>query len=299
MSRAVVAGASGLIGRALVAALRQAGWQVTRLVRREVRGADEVCWNPASGAIDPAAVEGVDAVVNLAGANVGDGRWTRARRAAIRASRIESTRTLVQAMARAGRRPAVFVSAAATGIYGSRGDEVLTEVSTAGAGFLAEVCRDWEAEAVAAEKAGVRTVCARFGVVLAAEGGALAKLLPVFRLGLGGRIGDGRQWMSWIGRDDAVGALRLAIERPECRGPMNLVAPGAVTNAEFTRTLARVVRRPAFCAVPAAVLRLALGTMAEETILASARVEPVRLREAGFVFRTPGLEDALRAALRE
>jgi len=294
--RVVIAGASGLIGSALAAALEREGRTVVRLVRRAAVGPGEVTWDPAAGRLDAGALEGAEAVVNLAGENVGSRLWTAARRDAIWRSRVEATRTLVMAMQRAQRKPEVFLSASAVGFYGDRGEEVLAEDAAVGHGFLPEVCLAWETHAEGAARVGVRTALLRFGVVLASAGGALARLRPLFRLGLGGRLGHGRQWMSWIGIDDAVGALGHALAQPACRGPLNVVAPQPATNAEFTATLARVLGRAAWLPVPAFALRAALGRMADEMLLASARVVPRRLEETGYTFRTPSLEAALRAA---
>ncbi len=295
--RVLIAGASGLIGRTLAALLETQGHEVVRLVRRTATGAHEVTWDPATGKLDPAALEGVDAVVNLSGENVGSGRWTAARREAIMRSRTDATRTLVVAFQAMARKPAVMVSASAVGFYGERGDEILTEESRIGHGFLPEVCLAWETHAEGAARMGIRTVLLRFGVVLTPAGGALAKMLPPFRLGLGGRVGSGRQWMGWVSREDAVGAIFHALIQPRCRGPMNVVAPAAVTNAGFTAVLARVLGRPAVVPVPALALRAALGEMADATLLASTRAVPQRLRETGFVFRHPTLEGALRHEL--
>lgn len=296
----LLAGASGLVGRALSAFLQTQGHTVIRLVRRATTTADEVFWNPAIGEIPAQALRGVDVVVNLAGEGIADARWSEARKTALRRSRVESTRTLVAAMAaiKSERlRPFVFISASATGFYGSRGDEVLDEQSAAGSGFLASVCADWEREAVAAEELGVRVVRLRTGVVLTPAGGALAKMLPVFTAGLGGRIGAGQRWLSWISLDDLVGAIYHAVLDWRCYGPVNAVAPQPVTNAEFTATLAQVLHRPALLPVPPCALRLALGEMADETLLSSARVQPGKLTEAGYRFRHQNVESALRAGL--
>jgi len=295
----VVAGASGLVGTALVAALRSDGHVVHRLVRRAANAADEIAWDPARGEIDRGHMADVDAVVNLAGENLGAGRWTQARRGRILRSRIDATRTLVAAMLGVTPRPPVFLRASAVGFYGDRGDDKLTEASGPGRGFLAEVCQAWEGAAQPVEEAGGRTVRMRFGVILAANAGALAKMLPLFRFGLGGRLGTGRQWMSWISLEDAVGAIRHVLRDERCHGPVNIVAPGAVTNAEFTRELARVLHRPAFLPAPAWGLRLALGrAMANEALLASTRAEPAELSRVGYAFLQPDLEAALRVALR-
>jgi len=297
MRKVLVAGGSGLIGTALRRELAARGWNVVRLVRREARTAEEVSWEPARGEMMRGVMEEVDAVVNLSGENVGAGRWTRARREAIWRSRVEATRTLVDAMRHAKQKPKVLVNASAVGIYGDRGDERLSEEAAEGTGFLAEVCRAWEAEARLAESAGVRVVILRLGVVLAEEGGALAKMLPVFRLGLGGRIGTGRQWMSWIAREDALRGMVHAIEQRGCAGVFNLTSPEPVTNAEFARRLGAALRRPAVLPVPAAVVRMALGQMGEEALLASARAVPQRLLAGGFEFRQSELGGALEQAL--
>ncbi len=296
----LVAGSSGLVGRALTAFLQTQGHTVLRLVRRATRTADEVFWNPSTGEMPAQALRGVDVVVNLAGENIAEGRWTEERKTVLRSSRIDSTRTLVKAMAaiKSERlRPFVFISASATGFYGSRGDEQLDEESAAGGGFLAGVCADWEREAVVAEELGVRVVRLRTGVVLTPAGGALAKLLPVFAAGLGGPLGCGKRWMSWISLEDLVGAIYHAVLDWRCYGPVNAVAPQPVTNAEFTATLARVLHRPAVLPVPPCALRLALGEMADETLLSSARVYPGRLQEAGYRFRHENVEAALRSSL--
>lgn len=293
----VVAGSSGLIGRALVRALRADDHVVIRLVRRPAESPDEVTWNPAQRELDLASCGEVDAIVNLAGENIAAGRWTAARREKILRSRVDATQTLVAACVRLKRKPAVFVSASAVGIYGDRAGEELTEASAAGVGFLPEVALIWETNAEGAARAGIRTALLRFGVVLSREGGALAKLLPFFRLGVGGRLGDGQQWMSWISLADAVGAIQHALVDVRCAGPINVVAPEPVTNGEFTVTLARLLGRTAAFPVPAWVLRLAFGAMADETLLASTRARPERLKEAGFAFRHSTLESALRDEL--
>lgn len=293
----VVAGASGLVGSMLVPYLQTQGHRARRLVRRPAEHADEISWRPEAGELDPGALAGVDAVINLAGANVGSGRWTAARRRAIVESRRQTARTLIGACAAMARRPEVYVSAGATGWYGDRGDEVLTESSESGTGFLAEVCRTWEGEAWRAEDFGIRAVVLRFGVVLTPRGGALARMLPVFRAGLGGRLGDGRQWFPWVDAEDVLRLVHAALLRPEWRGAFNAVAPGIVRNAGFTAALGRVLERPTLARVPAPVLRLAFGQMADEALLAGARVRPRRLEEARHGFRMPELEPALRRML--
>lgn len=294
----VVAGAAGLIGRALVPALRAAGHEVRTLVRRPARAAHEVSWNPAAGELDAAQVGDADAWINLAGENIAAGRWSAARRERILRSRVAATNTLVRALQQAPRKPAVLLNASAVGIYGDRGEEQVDEASAMGVGFLPEVCLAWETHARGAAKLGVRTALLRFGVVLAREGGALAKMLPLFRAGLGGRLGDGCQWMSWIAIEDVIGAVRHALERADVAGPVNVVSPGVVTNAEFTRCLGRALRRPALLPAPAWALRLAFGRMADEALLASTRAVPRVLAETGFRFRQPALEEALAAVVR-
>ena len=293
----VVAGAAGLVGTALVPALRAAGHDVRRLVRRAASAPDEIAWDPATGSLDPAQLSGVDAVINLAGENVGAGRWTARRREEILRSRVAATRTLVAAIKTAARPPGVLLNASAVGFYGDRGDECLDESSAIGGGFLPEVCLAWETHAQVAAAAGVRVAVLRFGVVLAGRGGALAKMLPLFRLGLGGRLGSGQQWMSWVSLDDAVGAILHALHEPRCTGPINIVAPEPVTNAVFTAALGRALRRPAVLPAPAWALRLALGAMADGALLASTRAEPAQLRTTRFVFRHATITEALAAAI--
>jgi len=295
--RFLISGASGLVGRSLVPFLRSEGHEVIRLVRRQPQTLDEVFWDPVKGALDLAPVKVIDAVIHLAGEAVAAGRWTASRRAEIRASRVMGTRTLVGAIDRLRHRPFVFVTASGTGFYGDGGDQTLREDERRGNGFLAEVCEAWEREAAVARGFGIRVVKLRTGVVLTPAGGALAKMLPVFRAGLGGRLGSGRQWMSWISIDDLVGAYYHAVLDERCNGPVNAVAPEPVTQAEFAATLARVLRRPAGLAVPTAALKLAFGAMAGETVLASARAVPGRLLDAQFWFRHERLEEALRHVL--
>lgn len=295
--RVAIAGASGLVGKALTESLAESGAEVLRLVRGEPRNSGEVRWDPAAGVLGATALAGCDAVVNLSGENVADGTWSAARKKRILSSRVDSTRTLVQAMSSMQQPPKALISASAIGYYGNRGDEVLTESASLGSGFLAEVCRDWEAEAMRATDAGVRVVCARLGVVLTSQGGALAKMLTPFRLGLGGPLGSGDQYMSWITLNDVVRALRWCISREDIHGPVNLVAPDAVTNREFTQTLAHELRRPAVIPAPAFALRLALGQMADEMLLSSARVSPAVLHAGHFDFEFPKLDEALHALL--
>jgi uncharacterized protein len=291
----LVTGASGFIGSALVPALTAGGHAVRRLTRGTPTDGAEYRWDPEGGAIEPAALTGVDAVVHLAGETV-DGRWNAAKKDRIVRSRVDGTRTVSEALAALEPRPRVLVCASAVGLYGNRGDEWLTEESTPGQSFLAEVVRQWEAASRPAEEAGIRVVRLRFGIVLSPAGGALRRMLIPFRLGLGGRLGSGRQWMSWIALDDVVSAIEHALVTEELAGAANAVAPNPVTNAEFTKTLGRVLRRPAILPVPRPVLRAVLGEFAGE-LLSSVRAVPGRLPETGFEFRRPALEPALRVLL--
>ncbi len=292
-----VTGSSGLIGSALVASLSAGGHRVFRLVRGIVPGADCIRWDPAGGVRDAALLEGLDGMVHLAGENIAGGRWTQRRKAEIRRSRVEGTARLAETLAKLARPPKVLMVASAIGFYGDRSGEVLTEESPAGNDFLAHVCREWEAATAPAAKAGVRVVNLRFGVVLSADGGALRKMLLPFKLGAGGRIGSGRQYWSWIALEDVVGAIQHALATESLSGPVNAVAPTPVTNAEFTRTLGRVLRRPAIAPLPAFAARIVLGEMADALLLASARVVPKRLQDSGYQFRHPDLEGALRHLL--
>lgn len=295
MRTVAVSGASGLIGSALTRSLTADGHAVRRLVRGRA-AAGEIRWDPATGEIDLAALEGVDAVVHLAGEPAG-ARWTAAKKRRIRDSRVEGTRLLAGALAKLERPPSVLVSASAIGYYGDRGDERILEDSPPGEGFLPRVAAEWEAALRPAEQIGIRVVRLRTGIVLSREGGALRRLLLPFRLGVGGVLGSGSQWMSWISLDDVVSIIRFALERDDISGPVNAVAPEPVRNSEFTRTLARVLRRPAWIPVPAFALRLLFAGMADEALLASQRVVPARLLAAGFPFRHTQLESAIRAAL--
>ncbi|MGB6684967.1 MAG: TIGR01777 family oxidoreductase [Candidatus Acidiferrum sp.] len=294
----LVTGSSGLIGRALVPALVRAGHTVCRLVRPGTVTKDtendgfQVAWNPATGELGGAAV-GADAVVNLAGASIAGGRWNTSRKAILRASRIDTTRALVTALAKMNVRPRVLVSASATGIYGNRGDELLTEESQPGNDFLAGLAKEWEAEALKAEAIGIRVVLARFGIVLAREGGALSPIMLPFRFFVGGKIGSGRQWMSWVALEDVTEILRLTIENGNARGPINVISPQPVQNAQFTKTVARVMHRPALFPAPAFALRLALGEMADALLLSSQRVLPKRLQKLGYEFRYSDLATTL------
>jgi uncharacterized protein (TIGR01777 family) len=291
-----VTGSGGLVGSALVPFLTTGGHTVIRLVRRSVSAGD-VLWDPAEGVRDLPRLEGVEAVVHLAGENIAAGRWTARRKEEIRRSRVEGTRRLGESLAKLARRPEVLVSASAVGLYGRRGDEVLTEGSPPGDDFLARVCREWEAATRPASQAGIRVVHLRFGTVLSPAGGALKAMLPAFKLGAGGRMGSGEQYVSWIAIDDAIGAIHHAVCTRSLAGAVNGVAPAPVTNAEFTRVLARVLSRPAIVPWPAFALRLAFGEMADALLLSSQRAVPVRLQASGYRFQYPELEGALRHVL--
>lgn len=296
--RILVSGASGLVGSALVPFLTTGGHQVLRLTRRpDPAHPDEIGWDDLESAATRERLEGVDAVIHLAGENIAGGRWTAARMERIRTSRVEPTTRLARVLASLERRPQVLLSGSAVGYYGSRGDEALPETSANGEGFLAEVCRAWEEAAEPARQAGIRVVHPRFGVILSPQGGALAKMLPPFRMGVGGRIGNGRQWFAWIALDDVLGALHHCLFEPGIAGPVNCVAPDLVTNRAFTKTLGRVLRRPTILPMPAFAARSAFGKMANETLLASQKALPTRLEETGFRFFLPHLEEALRHLL--
>ncbi len=295
--KVLVSGSSGLVGSALVPFLSLGGNDVVRLVRRAPRDEREIEWDPERGVRDAARLEGLDAVVHLAGENIAAGRWTEERMRRIRESRVLGTKTLCEALAHCRERPGVLVSASAIGFYGDRGTELLTEVSASGAGFLADVCRAWEGATGIAADAGIRVVNARSGMVLSKAGGALRRMLVPFSLGLGGRIGSGFQFVSWIALDDLRDALVHALQTSALSGPVNMVAPNPVTNREFTRALAHVLQRPAIFPLPAFAARVLLGKMADELLLASQRVLPERLRETGFRFTYPELEGALRHVL--
>jgi uncharacterized protein (TIGR01777 family) len=295
--RVVISGGSGLLGGAIARAVGASGYEVARLVRG-TPGANEVKWDPLAGELDAAAVAGAHAFIHLSGESVGAGRWNEKKKQLILESRTKSTALLANAIAKMTPKPAAFLVASAIGYYGSdRGDEELSESSSSGSDFLAGVCRAWEDASLPAKKAGVRTVNLRFGVVLAKDGSALAKMLPVFRLGLGARVGSGKQVMSSIGLEDAARAVLFALETPALEGPVNVVAPRPVTNAEFTEKLAKALGKGTALPVPAFVLRAAYGEMAKETVLASQRVVPSKLVEAGFEFLHGGLLGALRAEL--
>ena len=298
----LVAGSRGLVGTALVSALAQAGHTVCRLVRPQsivgsgTKEGFDVAWNPETGELGGAGV-GADAVVNLAGASIADGRWTTERKKLLRASRIDTTRALVEALTKMNARPSVLVSASAIGFYGDRGDETLTEESKPGGGLLAGLTQEWEAEALKAEALGIRVVLARFGIILARAGGALPKMMLPFKFGAGGRIGNGQQWMSWVTIDDVLRILRFAIENTSMSGAINTVAPQPVRNTEFTKQLAEAMHRPALFPAPAFALRLMLGEMADALLLSSQRVAPQILEKLGYRFLHADLSSALATVL--
>ena len=290
----LISGASGLVGRELLRALTAQGHQPLALRRAPCA---LPFWDIQRQVIGLGPHKEIDAVINLAGENIAAGRWTAVRRERIRSSRVDSARLLAEFFAAAERKPKVIISASAVGIYGDRGDEELTEASPAGQGFLAEVAQDWEAAWQPAEAAGIRVVRLRLGTVLSPEGGALAAMLPPFRLGLGGAAGSGRQWMSWISLSELPLIVSHILQHEELRGPVNAVAPGAVTNREFTRTLAQALRRPVFLPAPRFLLEAVFGGMAEELLLVSTKVRPAKLLKSGYVFREPELSAVLRRLL--
>jgi len=293
--KVVVSGASGLIGSELVPALRASGHEVIRLVRSEVAGVDEVAWNPAAGSLDAHLLEGVDAIVNLSGENIGQ-RWTASRKREILDSRLAATGLLAQTAVTLDPRPSVFVSAGGVGVYGDRGDEIVTEESTLGTGFEADVVRAWEAAAAPARDAGIRVVNFRQGVVLAKEGGALDRMLLPFKLGLGGRVGSGKQWWSWVAIDDVTAAYGFVLGH-EIDGAVNLAAPNPVTNAQFADALGKALGRPTILPTPAFAIRALFGEMGEDVLLCGRRALPARLIEAGFDFSAPTIETALSHVL--
>jgi uncharacterized protein (TIGR01777 family) len=295
--RVAVTGASGLVGRRLVSFLEASGHDVVKLVRHAPRTDNEVYWNPATPEIDAASLEGLDAVVHLAGVSIAGGLWTRARKDAILNSRVDSTELLATTLASLSRPPKVFVSTSAVGYYGDSGNKVLTERSPAGVGFLADVCQLWEHAARSASDAGIRVVHPRFGLVMAGDGGMLPLISMAFKAGVGGPLGGGQQYMSWIALDDLVDVLYESVTNESLQGPINAVSPYPVSSREFAKTLGRVLKRPSFFPAPAPVMRLVAGQLADELILVSQRAEPEKLLEAGFAFRFSGLEDALRFEL--
>jgi uncharacterized protein (TIGR01777 family) len=297
--KVVISGASGLIGSALARSLTGDGHEVVELVRRDARRPDEASWDPASRRLDSSVLAGADAVVNLAGAGIGDRRWTDDYRKVVLDSRLDATSTIVNGIAELpeAQRPGVLVNASAVGFYGDTKEEAVDENGPPGEGFLVDVVRQWEGATRPAADAGVRVVLARTGVVLAREGGALGKVLPLFKLGLGGKLGSGRQWMSWIALPDEIAALRFLLTKGSVVGPVNLTAPEPTRNRDYTRSIGRAVHRPALAVVPAAALRAALGGFADEGVLVSQRVLPSKLEDAGFTFTYADVDSALAALL--
>ena len=291
----LVTGSGGFVGLPLVQALRADGHEVRRLVRdpARCRAGEAYLWDPERGEIDPSAFTGVEGVIHLAGENIASGRWTEARLSRIRLSRVRGTRLLAEGIARLPSPPRVFVSASATGFYGDRGEAWVDEASPAGTGLLAGICVEWEEATRAASEAGVRCVLPRLGVVLSPAGGALGRMLPMFRLGLGGPLGTGRQYLSWVALADLVGILRHCLVTPQLHGPVNAVSPSPVPQRDFARALGARLHRPAWIPAPAPLLRLVLGRMADELLLSGARVRPTRLLESGYAFLAPGLEAGL------
>ncbi len=297
--KVLISGSHGLVGRALIKSLVAKGHSISRLVRKSPSSdSSDIEWHPNRGTIHTDRISGFDAVVHLAGESIASGRWTDEKKKRIRESRVKGTELLSNALAQTQQPPRVFVSASATGFYGDRGDEILTEESSAGEGFLAEVCIQWEEATRPAAEKGIRVVNTRLGIVLDKDGGALAKMLPPFRMGIGGRIGSVKQWMSWIAVDDVVRAIEFVIEQQSISGPVNLVAPNPVTNATFTSTLGKALRRPTFLPVPVFGARLAFGEMADALLLSSQRVYPQHLNESGFRFQYSNLQEALMNILK-
>src|SRR5688572_24780762 len=292
----LISGSHGLVGKALIKSLTTDGHEIVRLVRRQA-GTPEIEWHPNEGRIDAQQLEGLNVVVHLAGENIAEGRWTADKKRAIRESRVKGTSLLSNALANLSQPPTLFLSASAIGYYGDRGDELLTEKSAPGKGFLSEVCIEWENATKPAVQKGIRTVYTRFGIILDASGGALEKMLTPFRMGIGGRIGNGKQWVSWIALDDVVNGLKFLIDDKSTHGPVNFVSPIPVTNAEFTTTLGRVLSMPTLLPVPPSVVRIASGEMADALLLSGQKVAPHILQERGFSFTWPLLEPALRKIL--
>lgn len=293
----VITGSSGLIGSALVRALRTDGHDVRRLVRRAPKEADEARWDPVGGTVDDAVMAEAEAVIHLAGVGIGDKRWTEAHKKAVLSSRIDGTTTIAKAVAAHAGKISVLVSASAVGWYGDRGDEVLPETAANGEGFLADLVWQWEAATAAASGAGVRVVHTRSGIVLSPAGGALKQMLPIFKLGLGGRLGSGKQWMPWIALADEINAIRFALTNDAVSGALNLAAPNPMTNRDFTKALGHALHRPTVAFVPPFALRAAFGGLADEALLVSQRAVPTALSEAGFSFAYPKLDAALSSML--
>ena len=296
--RVLLSGSHGLVGKALISRLNADKHEIFRLVRHAPSSESEIEWSPDRYSIAIARLEGFDAVIHLAGESIAEGRWSEEKKKRIRESRVKGTKLLSDALANLSRPPKTLIAASAIGFYGDRGDEILNETSPPGEGFLPDVCAAWEQATQLAMEKGIRVVNTRFGIILSKEGGALAKMLPPFRMGVGGRIGSGKQWMSWIALNDVIEGLNYALTNESLRGPVNFVAPKPVTNAEFTKTLGRVLSRPTFFPVPAFAARLALGEMADALLLSSQRVEPTRLKDANYQFRFSGLREALSHLMR-
>ncbi len=295
--KVVVTGAGGLIGSALVSSLETDGHEVIRLVRREPKNNHERRWNP-SGEPDPSLVDGSDAVVHLAAETI-SGWWTQGKKDRILESRVRGTENIAKAIAGASHKPKVFLSASGAGYYGHRKDQVLTEASSNGTGFLAELARQWEATTKYASDAGVRTVLLRISVVLSMRGGALPQMLPPFKMGLGGKVGNGKQYWPWVTLEDVVGVIRFAMQNDSLSGPINVCAPQETTNKDFTKALGRVLKKPTFFPLPSVVVTLTLGEMGQEALLTSTRAHPAKLQQAGYVFKHPEIEEALRSVLSE
>jgi uncharacterized protein (TIGR01777 family) len=295
----LIGGSHGLVGTALVKSLEAAGHEISRLVRHYPNSSSEIEWSPDRYSIALARIEGFDAVVNLAGESIAEGRWTDEKKRRIRESRVKGTKLLGDALANLAKPPTTFICASAIGYYGNRGDETLTESSAPGDDFLSEVCVEWEKATSLATEKGIRVVNARFGIILDTNGGALKKMLPPFRMGVGGKIGSGKQWMSWIALADVIGALNFALVTDTLRGPVNFVAPNPVINAEFTKTLGRVLSRPTLFPIPAFAVRLLFGEMGDALLLGNQRVEPERLKSTGYQFQYSQLEPALAAILQK
>lgn len=295
--RILICGASGLIGKALTKTLEAKGCELLLAGRKEPQDERQTKWTIEDGFAEPERLEGLDAVIHLAGESVSALRWTDEKKAAIRSSRVDGTRSVVDALAKLKSRPKVLISGSAVGFYGDRDDEILTESSTAGDNFLAQTCREWEAESRRAEDAGIRTVLLRTGIVLSKDGGALATMLLPFKMGVGGVIGDGKQWMSWISLDDEIRAIEFVLEHEEVRGAVNLVSPNPVTNQQFTAALGEVLYRPTFIPLPEFAVSMLLGEMGDELLLSSTRVVPARLEQLGFEWQFPDLKPALEHVL--
>jgi uncharacterized protein (TIGR01777 family) len=293
----LISGSTGLVGSSLLRPLGSKGHTIKTLVRHSPTHPSQIRWNPPVSGPLPEALDGVDAVIHLAGESIASGRWTETKKRAIRDSRVMGTRILCEVLSRMKRPPKVLLSASAIGYYGDRGQEIMKEENPAGAGFLADVCKEWEAASAPAVHAGIRVVHLRFGIILSPRGGALAKMLLPFRLGAGGILGSGTQYMSWIALDDVLGILPFALETESLRGPINVVSPKAVTNLEYTKTLGRILSRPTIFPMPAFAARLAFGEMADALLLSSTRVEPAALLKAGYPFQWADLENALRHLL--